>query len=106
MSREKIAALLHDNRIPQNSVVRIAGVSACRFSMWLRGEVELPEKTREEIAFAITAMLELIDESPLPLDWRQTMRLKPLLDEKIAGYKRARIADLRRTFEAGQVAIA
>lgn len=102
MTRERVAALLHDNKIPQNALVRVVGISASQMSVWLRSEIELSERWRDEIAFALTAMLELQDEAPLPVDWRQTMKLKPLLDEKIAAYKRARVADLRREFQASQ----
>ena len=70
-------------------------------SLWLRGYAELPERVREDIAFTVDAMLEISDESAAPVDWRQAAKTKHLVDEKIAGYRRARTAELRRRFEEG-----
>lgn len=106
MTRETVAALLHDNRIPQNALVRVAGVSGSRLSLFLSGQIDLPESAREEISYGLTAMLEALDDNPL-IDWRQIAKIKPQLDEKVAGYRRARVADLRHSYDAaGQVAIA
>ena len=70
-------------------------------SLWLRNYSTLPERVCEEIGFTVDAMLEVSDESPTPVDWRQAVKLKPLIVQKVAQYRRERSAQLRERFANG-----
>lgn len=98
---EKIITLLRENSIPQIALSRQSGVNTCTLSNWLRGYAAISDCQQDEIVLALNAMLELADESPTPIDWRQAPRLKPLIDEKVAGYRRERSAELHQKFVEG-----
>jgi hypothetical protein len=102
MSPERIVAILRENGIPQVAVCRLANVTTFALSLYLRKLAPLPERSREEIEFAVNAMLELADESPCPVDWRQVVKVQPILEEKMAAYRRTRIAELRKRFETSR----
>jgi hypothetical protein len=101
MTNEKVAALLFTHRIPQAVLARVSGVNTQKLSLWLRSQTFLKEEDRQNLDLAMDAMIELVDQSPVPPDWRQLARLHPLLNEKIQGYRVARISDLRRQFKSG-----
>ena len=99
MTPEKISSLLRYSGIPQTALAKTANVNTGTLSLWLRGYSELAETIRDDINFAMHAMIEVSDESPFPLDWRQCPRLKSLVDSKIEDYRRARSAELSRQLE-------
>ena len=66
----------------------------------MRGQLELSERDREAVTFAVDAMLELADESPFPPDWRMVEKMRPLIEAKFQGYRRSRTAALVRQYEA------
>ena len=101
MTADKLASLIGQHRIPQIAVARMANVNVATVSLYLRGLCEVSERVRDDLVFVTYAMLEIADESPTPIDWRQAAKLKPLVDTKVAEYRRARTAELRRRFEEG-----
>jgi hypothetical protein len=102
MPAERIGTLLRENAIPQVAVCHVVDITTFSFSSWLRGLAILSERTREDIENCVTAMLELTDESVCPPDWRQVAKMKPILQEKMAGYRAARSRELHQRFIAGQ----
>jgi transcriptional regulator with XRE-family HTH domain len=98
MTRERIHSLLLENRIPQMALANLSGVDSGTISRWLRGFGQMSENQQDEMVFTLNAMLELLDASPIPPDWRQAPRLKPIISEKVASYRRARTAELARQY--------
>ena len=100
MSPDKISSLLRGNGIPQVALSKMANINMGTLSLWLRGYAQLSEHMRDEIDLTVRAMISVSDETQYPLDWRQCPKLRPIVDEKVAEYRRARSTELRRKYEA------
>ena len=98
MTLDRMYVSAAENRIPQTVWANLAGVDCGTVSRAKRVLAVLSERDREKLQFALMAMLELADESAVPIDWRQGARLKPLIDVKIASYRAARSRELREQF--------
>jgi hypothetical protein len=88
-------------RMSLASVSALSGVTISTLSLALRGYMDLPESVRDLISLTVTAMCLIADESAAPIDWRQAMRLKSVVDAKVVELRRARSTELRRQFETG-----
>jgi hypothetical protein len=101
-SPERVLSLLFEKRIPQQALAIAAEVNTQSLSLYLRGAIPLSEAKRERIEFAVQAFLEICDESLTPVDFRRFPELAPLVAAKVESYRRARTAELRRRFDAGE----
>lgn len=90
MNENKIAATLRTHRFPQAAVADFADVSTFKLSLSLRNIAELPPAAQERVELVTEAMLAIMDESPVPVSWRERSRLKKLVQEKVAELRASR----------------
>lgn len=92
MIENRIATILRTHRIPQAAVADFADVSTFKLSLSLRGIAELPHTAQTRVESVTEAMVALIDESPVPISWRERSRLKALVQGKAAELRAAATA--------------
>jgi len=96
MTRERMHLSLIENRFPQAALAHLADVDCATVSRFLRNLAVISENEQDKLELTLMAMLELSDESSVPVDWRQAEKLRPIVTERVASYRAARSAELRR----------
>lgn len=93
MIQEKLICTLRAEGIPYVAVCKQVDVDAEVFELWIQDRAQISDAQHESIHLCLDVMLEHIDESASSIDWHATDRIKPVLDAKIASYRRARSED-------------
>ena len=101
MNGSQAGTTLRANRMPQAAAAFYSDVTTFSLSLWIRGIADLPEASRDRVELVIVAMVELQDESPVAISWRDPARMRKLIDERVAGLRAARTAQLRARYAEG-----
>lgn len=104
MQPQKVQSILREHAYPQVAVARLVGLNPATFSLWLRGQSEIPRRTREDIEHAVHSMLEFEDEQKFPVDWRRTMEFAEVIRAKMTAMRSQRtVWDLQKVRSSVQM---